>query len=89
MPTEQLSTFILPWDWHLWARARGLQDGPRWIDGWIGEWSSCKSFILEKRHESWCNCVFFLGFQCISIEGQRARPENINHCSMTINQTVF
>lgn len=32
---------------------------------------------------------FFLGFQCISIEGQRARPENINHCSMTINQTVF
>lgn len=59
MPTEQLSTFILPWDWHLWARARGLQDGPRWIDGWIGEWSSCKSFILEKRHESWCNCVFF------------------------------
>lgn len=33
--------------------------------------------------------VSFLGFQCISIEGQRARPENINHCSMTINQTVF
>lgn len=34
-------------------------DGPRWIDGWIGEWSSCKSFILEKRRESWYNCVFF------------------------------
>lgn len=33
--------------------------------------------------------VSFLGFQCISIEGQRARPENINHCSMSINQTVF